>query len=63
MALSLKKPPKFTSWEQEERFWETHSSADFTFEDVPKEEHLRLNPQRGMRRRVREVQFKNPFAA
>ena len=40
MARTLKKLPKFASWEQEEKFWETHSTADYVFEDVPPEEHL-----------------------
>ncbi|MGH7960341.1 MAG: hypothetical protein ACRERD_00760 [Candidatus Binatia bacterium] len=63
MADSLKKLPKFDSWEQEERFWETHSSADYVFEDIPEEEHLRLNPRRKVRRRMRQAYLKNPFAA
>ena len=63
MARGLKKVPKFASWEEEEQFWETHSTADYEFKDVAPEEHLRLNPQRKVRRRVREVHLKNPFAA
>ena len=63
MAHGSKKLPKFVSWEQEEEFWEIHSTADYPFEDVPPEEHLRLNPQRKARRRMREAQLKNPFAA
>lgn len=54
---------KFSSWEQEERFWESHSGADYAFEDVPAEEHLRLKPRRTIRRRMREACLKNPFAA
>lgn len=63
MARTLKKLPKFASWEQEEKFWETHSTADYVFEDVPLEEHLRLHPHRKVHRHMREVQLKNPFAA
>jgi hypothetical protein len=63
MGRDSKKLPKFASWEQEEKFWEIHSTADYTFEDVPPEEHLRLDPQRRTRRRIREVCLKNPFAA
>ena len=63
MVRGLKKLPKFASWEQEEHFWETHSTSGYHFEEVALEEHLRLNPQRKVRRRVREVHFKNPFAA
>jgi hypothetical protein len=63
MGRTLKKFPKFVSWEQEEQFWETHSGADYAFEDVPPEEQIRLNPQRRSRRRMREAQLKNPFAA
>jgi hypothetical protein len=63
MARALKKIPKFALWEQEERFWETHSGADHVFEEVPPEEQLRLNPQRKSRRRMREVHLNNPFAA
>jgi hypothetical protein len=63
MAHDSKKLPKFPSWEQEERFWETHSTADYAFEEVPPEEYLRLNPRRKTRRRMREAHLKNPFAA
>ena len=63
MEHGSKSLPKFSSWEEEEKFWETHSTADYIFEDVPQEEYLRLSPQRKMRRRMREVQLKNPFAA
>lgn len=63
MARGSKKFPEFTSWEGEEKFWETHSTADYPFEDVPPEEHLRLNPRRRTRRRMREASLKNPFAA
>jgi hypothetical protein len=63
MARALKKLPKFASWEQEEQFWERQSGADYAFEEVPPEEHLQLNPQRRSRRRMREAQLKNPFAA
>lgn len=63
MARALKKVPKFASWEQEEQFWETHSRANYAFEDVSPKEHIRLNPQRRSRRRMRETQLKNPFAA
>lgn len=63
MVRALKKIPKFASWEQEEQFWETHKRADYAFEDVPPEEHIRLNPQRKFRRHMREAQLKNPFAA
>ena len=63
MARGLKKVPKFVSWEQEEQFWETHSTAGYHFEEVAPAAHLRLNPQRKVRRRIREVHFKNPFAA
>ena len=59
----LKKLPKFTSWQQEEQFWETHSTADYVFAEVPAEAHLRLNPRRTVRRRMRAVRLKNPFAA
>lgn len=63
MARALKRIPKFVNWEQEERFWENHSSADYAFTDVPSEEHIRLNPRRRTHRRMREAQLKNPFAA
>jgi hypothetical protein len=63
MARALKNPPKFPSWEKEEQFWETHSTAEFNFEEVPQEEYLRLHPQRKVHRQVREIQLKNPFAA
>ena len=63
MVRGLKKLPKFASWEQEEHFWETHSSVGYDFEKVAPEEHLRLNPQRKVSRRSREVYLKNPFAA
>lgn len=63
MARGSKNLPKFASWEEEEKFWETHSSVDYIFEDVPQEEHLRLSPHRKMHRHMREVQLKNPFAA
>ena len=63
MVRGLKKLPKFASWEQEERFWETHSTTAYDFEEVPPEEHLCFNPQRKVRRRLRAVHFKNPFAA
>jgi hypothetical protein len=63
MVHSSKKFPEFASWEKEEKFWETHSTVDYPFEDIPPEEHLRLNPRRRTRRRMREVSLKNPFAA
>lgn len=63
MARALKKIPRFASWEQEEQFWETHSRADYAFEDVPPQEYIRLNLQRRPRRHMREAQLKNPFAA
>ena len=63
MVRGSKKFPKFPSWEEEERFWETHSTADYPFEEIPKEEQIRLPPQRKTRRRLREVHLKNPFAA
>ncbi len=63
MARDSKKLPKFASWEQEEKFWETHSTAEYAFEDVPPEEQVRLNPHRKIRRRMRQAQLTNPFAA
>lgn len=63
MARGLKKLPKFASWQQEEKFWETRSTVDYAFEDVPPEEHLRLDPRRPIRQRMRAVRLKNPFAA
>ena len=63
MEHGSKKLPKFASWEQEEKFWETNSTTDYAFEDVPQEEHLQLNPQRRTRRCMREAHLKNPFAA
>lgn len=63
MDRVLKKVPKFIDWEQEERFWENHDSADYAFTDVPPDEYVRLSPRRKARRRMREVQLKNPFAA
>ena len=63
MARDSKKFPKFPAWEKEEKFWETHSTVDYPFVDVPPEEHLRLNPRRRTRRGMREAYLKNPFAA
>ena len=63
MARGLKELPKFASWEQEEKFWETHSTADYAFADIPQREYLRLNPRRKIHRRMSEVQLNNPFAA
>ncbi len=42
VARILKTIPEFPSWEQEEEFWETHSTADYAFEDVPAEDRLLL---------------------
>ncbi len=62
MARILKKIPNFASWEEEENFWETHSTADYAFENVPPEERLRLPPRWKFRRRIREIRLANPFA-
>ena len=56
MARRLRAVPKFTSWEQEDKFWTTHALTDLELE----EDSTPLVIERGALRHVKKIEVVNP---
>ena len=58
MGKRLKAIPKFTSWEEEDEFWASHSLTDLDLEQDP----TPLVIEQGALRHVKKIEMPNPIA-
>ena len=58
MGKKLKAIPKFASWEEEDKFWSTHSLTDLDLE----EDSNPLVIERGALHYVKKIEVPNPIS-